>query len=65
MTPYDVAFKQIKIKKIKKQNKNQVFRRRGERRLRLMLHLGRVPQAAAGSVLLHGVQAFPGHRIFS
>ena len=33
--------------------------------LRLMLHLGRVPQATAGSVLLHGVQAFPGHRIFS
>ena len=32
--------------------------------LRLMLHLGRVPQAAAGSVLLHGAQALPGHRIF-
>ena len=33
--------------------------------LRLMLHLGRVPQAAVGSVLTHGVQALPGHRIFS
>ena len=35
------------------------------RRLRLMLLLGRVPQAAVGSVLMHGVQALPGHRIFS
>ena len=35
------------------------------RRLRLMLHLGRVPQAIAGSVPTHGVQALPGHRIFS
>ena len=34
------------------------------RRLRLMLHLGRVPQAIAGSVPTHGVQALPGHRIF-
>ena len=33
--------------------------------LRLMLHLGCVPQAAAGSVLTHGVQALPGHRISS
>ena len=35
------------------------------RRLRLMLHLGRVPQAIAGSVPTHGVLALPGHRIFS
>ena len=34
------------------------------RRLRLMLHLGRGSQAIAGSVLLHGVLALPGHRIF-
>ena len=34
------------------------------RRLRLMLHLGRVPQAIAGSVPTHGVLALPGHRIF-
>ena len=33
--------------------------------LRIMLHLGRVPQAAAGSVLTHGVQVLPGHRISS
>ena len=39
------------------------FRRRGERCLRLMLHLGRGSQAAVGSVLMHGVQALPGHRI--
>ena len=32
------------------------------RRLRFMLHPGRVPQAAAGSVLVHGVLALPGHR---
>ena len=38
------------------------FRRRGERCLRLMLHLGRGPQAAAGSAHMCGVQAFPGHR---
>ena len=33
--------------------------------LMLMLHLGRVPQAAAGSVHMYGVQALPGHRISS
>ena len=32
--------------------------------LRLMLHLGRVPQAAAGSVHTYGAQALPGHRFF-
>ena len=32
------------------------------RRLRLMLHLERVPQAAVGSVHTYGVQALPGHR---
>ena len=39
------------------------FRRRGVRCLRLMLHLGRGSQAIAESMLTHGVQALPGHRI--
>ena len=51
--------------KIKKLKKSGVFAVAVTRCLRLMLHLGRVPQAAAGSVLMHGVQTLPGHRIFS
>ena len=35
-----------------------------KRCLWLRLHPERVPQAAAGSVLRHGVQALPGHRSF-
>ena len=39
------------------------FRCRGDEVLKAHAPLGRVPQAAAGSVHTYGVQALPGHRV--